>query len=228
MLDSFDITEDVGETGLIRDDVYLKVRADILTCTLMPGSLLQEKDLAERYSVGRSPVRDALLRLQEQGLVKVLPRKGYRVLPISLGDAQDLYDMRILLEKECIKRVIDSASDKQIGTLEVFRTARDRIDLAEWVTYNSEFHRSIAGLAGNARLSRAAEEVIDQFDRLTFLSVSEAPQYISSEKLVKEHCEIIDAIKLRNKSLAVRLIGAHVIKSKKRLFAILENPPIVD
>ena len=60
------------------------------------------------------------------------------------------------------------------------------------------------------------------------MSVSEAPQYISSEKLVKEHCEIIDAIKLRNKSLAVRLIGAHVIKSKKRLFAILENPPIVD
>ena len=105
MFDSFDIAEDVGETGLIRDDVYLKVRADILTCTLMPGSLLQEKDLAERYSVGRSPVRDALLRLQEQGLVKILPRKGYRVLPISLGDAQDLYDMRILLEKECIKRL---------------------------------------------------------------------------------------------------------------------------
>ena len=128
----------------------------------------------------------------------------------------------------CIKRVIDTASDKQIGTLEVFRTARDRIDLAEWVTYNSEFHRSIAGLAGNARLSRAAEEVIDQFDRLTFMSVSEAPQYISSEKLVREHCEIIDAVRLRNKSLAVRLIGAHVIKSKKRLFSILENPPIVD
>ena len=111
MLDSFDITEDVGETGLIRDDVYLKVRADILTCTLMPGSLLQEKELAERYSVGRSPVRDALLRLQEQGLVKILPRKGYRVLPISLGDAQDLYDMRILLEK-----------------LTVFKSIRDRYD----------------------------------------------------------------------------------------------------
>ncbi|MDP6925550.1 MAG: GntR family transcriptional regulator, partial [Rhodospirillales bacterium] len=72
-------------SGLIRDSVYSRIRADILTCGLAPGSRVFENDLAERYGVSKSPVRDALLRLQEHGLVEVLPRKGYLIRPISLA-----------------------------------------------------------------------------------------------------------------------------------------------
>ena len=71
-------------------------------------------------------------------------------------------------------------------------------------------------------------KVIDQFDRLTFVGVSTAPSGASSQKLVKEHCDIIDAIQARDKTSAARLINAHVMKSQKRLFTVLENPPIVD
>ena len=95
--------------GLIRDNVYDKIRADILTCVFAPGVQLQENDLAERYAVSKSPVRDALLRLQEQGLIEVLPRKGYRVRPISVSDARELYEVRIMLEKACAKRAIETA-----------------------------------------------------------------------------------------------------------------------
>ena len=215
-------------SGLIRDGVYDQIRADILACVLTPGVIIQEKDLAARYQVSKSPVRDALLRLQEQGLIDVLPRKGYRVRPISLADARDLYETRILLEKSCIKRAIEFASDDHFASLDQFRSAAENGGLVKWVTYNRDFHRAVAAASGNARLAKMAQEVIDQFDRLTFVGVSEAPSGASADKLVKEHCDIIDAIQARDKTLAARLITSHVNKSQKRLFAVLENRPIVD
>ena len=228
MLDNSDLTEATNGSGLMRDGVYGRIRSDILTCVLTPGALLQEKDLAARYSMSKSPVRDALLRLQEQGLVEVMPRKGYRILPISLADARDLYDTRILLEKACIKRAVENATDEDLATLNRFRSAGENKGLSEWVNYNHDFHQAIAQLSGNARLTKMAKDIIDQFDRLTFTAVFTRPSEASSEKLVGEHCDIIDAIQTRNKTKAARLITAHVMKSRKRLFAVLENPPIVE
>ena len=96
-------------SGLMRDGVYEQIRADILSCALVPGSAVYENELAQRYSVSKSPVRDALLRLQEHGLVEVLPRKGYRIRPISIADAHDLYEMRVLLEKASVRRACDDS-----------------------------------------------------------------------------------------------------------------------
>ncbi|MDP6258602.1 MAG: GntR family transcriptional regulator [Rhodospirillales bacterium] len=214
-------------SGLIRDEVYEKIRADILTCVLAPGSRVFENDLAQRYNVSKSPVRDALLRLQEQGLIDVLPRKGYLIRPISISDAHDLYEMRLLLEKSCTRRACDEASDEDLASLDKFRAAENG-DLAHWVTYNRDFHRRIAELSGNARMAKMTQEVIDQFDRLTFVGVSAAPTEAAAEKFVAEHCEIIDALQVRDRSTVTSLINKHITKSQKQLFAVLENPPIVE
>jgi DNA-binding GntR family transcriptional regulator len=235
MLDNSDISGVTPEngagcngSGLIRDGVYDQIRADILTCALAPGAIIQEKDLAANYAVSKSPVRDALLRLQEQGLIEVLPRRGYRVQPISLSDAKELYETRVLLEKSCVKRAIETASEATLSALDQFRTTNATNQLAEWVAYNRDFHRAIADASGNARLAKMTQDVIDQFDRLTFVGVSEAPSGASADKLMKEHRDIIDAIQAREKSKAARLIGAHVSKSQRRLFNVLESRPIVD
>ena len=218
-------------SGLIRDGVYEKIRADILACILAPGARVFENDLAQRYNVSKSPVRDALLRLQEQGLIEVLPRKGYLIRPISIGDAHDLYEMRLLLEKSCIRRACDEASDEGLASLDEFRKVEEG-DLAHWVQYNRDFHRRIAELSGNARMAKMANEVIDQFDRLTFVGVANAPSAnpsaAASEKFVAEHCEIIDALQARDRSKVTSLINKHISISQKRLFAVLENPPIVE
>ncbi len=228
MLDILEVREEITRGGLIRDDVYNRIRSDILACRLVPGCVLQEKNLAARYGVSKSPVRDSLLRLQEQGLIAVIPRKGYKVQPISLADAKDLYETRILLEKTCIRRAIDCSPDEGLENLDRFRTVEKYQDLTEWVAYNREFHRTLAELSGNARLTKIAHEVIDQFDRLTFMGVSTAPSGASSQKLLREHCNIINAIQARDKVAASRLIDAHVTKSQRRVFSVLENPPIVE
>jgi DNA-binding GntR family transcriptional regulator len=215
-----------SKSGLIRDGVYEQIRADILACILAPGSRVFENDLAQRYKVSKSPVRDALLRLQEQGLIDVLPRKGYLIRPISIEDAHDLYEMRLLLEKSSIRRACEHASDEGLASLDQFRAVENG-DLAHWVLYNRNFHRHIAQLSGNARMAKMADEVIDQFDRLTFVGVASAPSVAASENFLAEHCEIIDALQARDRSKVTSLITKHISKSQKRLFAVLESPPIV-
>ena len=118
---------------LIRDGVYRKIRADILACDLTPGSRIHENILAERYAVSKSPVRDALLKLEEQGLIDVLPRKGYRVTPISAIDARELYEMRHLLERACVRRAIEDASDETLRKLDQFRTDQDAGSLSDFI-----------------------------------------------------------------------------------------------
>lgn len=218
----------IANGGLIRDGVYDNIRADILACELAPGARIHENDLAARYDVSKSPVRDALLRLQVEGLIEVLPRKGYRVHPISIHDVGELYEMRLMLEKACVRRAIDEASSAALAVLDGFRTTNHAGDLAAWVRYNRQFHRAVADAGGNDRLAKAAAEVIDQFDRLTFVGVATVATDGASDRLVAEHGALIDAIQARDKGRANRLITDHIKQSRKRVFAVLNNPAIVD
>ncbi len=138
------------------------------------GSQLQEKQLCERYGVSKSPIRDAMLKLEELSLVEIMPRKGYRVRPISLADARELYDLRLMLERECISKAIEVASDATLAALDRFRDVDGTMPLAEWIDYNREFHGAVADASGNARLARMTRQVLDQFDRLTHMSVSQS------------------------------------------------------
>ena len=220
-------TESQNSPVLIRDGVYEHIRTDILTCVLLPGARIFENDLAKRYDVSKSPVRDALLRLQEQGLIEVLPRKGYLIRPISIGDAHNLYEMRLLLEKSSLRRACDQATDEDLASLDQFRSAENG-ELVHWVMYNRKFHRRITELSGNSRMAKITAEVIDQFDRLTFVGVSSAPSETTSEKSVAEHVEIIDALQARDRSKVTNLITKHIKKSQKRLFAVLGHQLIVE
>src|SRR3954464_2808630 len=106
---------------LLRDNVYENLRSDILTCHFAPGDDMCEQDLAERYALSRQPVREALLRLEREHLVTVTPRQGYRVNPISLGDARDLLRFRFALEPACVMEGNESASDETLKSLNGFR-----------------------------------------------------------------------------------------------------------
>ena len=108
--------------------------------TLRPGTQLQEKDLAEKYGVSKSPIRDALLRLQEQHLIEVLPRKGYRVTPIKMNEIGEMYEMRSILECSCVRRLIDEA-----------RTGVDALVVIDYYGFNGQLARDAHALAAAAR-----------------------------------------------------------------------------
>src|ERR1700757_3792026 len=105
---------------LLRDRVYQAIRNAILTCELQPGQELREQILAERYRVSRSPIRDSLLRLEQEKLVTVLPRQGYRVNPLSMSDGEDIFGLRLLIEPACAAAAAH-ADEKALGALLHFR-----------------------------------------------------------------------------------------------------------
>jgi GntR family transcriptional regulator, rspAB operon transcriptional repressor len=206
----------VADGRLLREKVYDQLRAEMISCALPPGTEIRENELALRFGVSKSPVRDALMRLEREGLVITLPRQGYRVAPVSLADVQDMFHLRDALEQACMERIVRRASDEQLATLDAFR----HYQAADWqggfVAYNREFHRTLARIAGNARMRDQLIDLIDQMERAVQLSVSSLKKG-DPQSLVDEHVELINALQARQAARAQRLASRHVGEAGKRV-----------
>jgi DNA-binding GntR family transcriptional regulator len=190
---------------------------------LPPGTEIREAELAARFEVSKSPVRDALMRLEREGLVITMPRQGYRVASISLADVQDMFHLREALERACMERIVRHATDEQLRTLERFR----RFESDDWgeagfIAYNRSFHRTLAELAANVRMRDHLTDLIDQMERVVLMSVSNVKKG-NKQSLVDEHCQIIDALQARQTKRAERLAERHIAAAGKRVSAALSH-----
>jgi len=186
-----------GGTRLLHVDVFHSLRRDILSCRLAPGAELREAELAERFEVSKSPVRDALSRLVHEGLVVVMPRQGYRVAAISVKDVRDMFEYRAVLEGACARIAAENATDDDLRALDRFRAFEAKKYEAGFIGYNRDFHHAVIRLCGNARLARAAESQIDQMDRVITVSVG-AMRSRDPARVVSQHVDIIDALQRRD------------------------------
>jgi GntR family transcriptional regulator, rspAB operon transcriptional repressor len=195
---------------LLRDTVYRAIRSAILTCELLPGQELREQVLAEKYRVSRSPVRDSLLRLEQENLVTVLPRQGYRVNAISLRDVQELFGMRLIISPACAAQAA-RAGDRAVHSLDRFRgVVGDQLTHMAFLEYNRAFHAAVALLAGNSRLAAVENGLVDELDRLVLLGLQvNSDQWVP--RSVIEHEKIIDAIQAHDSDTAFQLVHAHVL-----------------
>src|SRR6478672_9954033 len=123
-MNSVELPVPAAANRLLRETVYEQIRADILSLRLAPGAEMREAELAARFEVSKSPVRDALMRLERENLVITLPRQGYRVAPVSLSDVQDISHLRTALGRACRERIPPRASAEQRASLEPFRQSR--------------------------------------------------------------------------------------------------------
>jgi DNA-binding GntR family transcriptional regulator len=208
---------------LLRDNVYDALRADILSCRLLPGEEIREQVLAQRYEVSRQPVRDALLRLERERLVTVHPRQGYQVNPISVSDARDIFQFRLVLEPACVAEAAENASEETLSALDAFRVFDGN---TEFIQYNRAFHCAIAQASGNSRMSAAACDLIEQADRLVRVSLS-AIKGRDPAQLVAEHVDIIDAIQRRDARKAKRIIRDHVARAERRVLSALARSAVI-
>jgi DNA-binding GntR family transcriptional regulator len=205
---------------LLRDSVYRGIRHAILTCELQPGQELREQILAEKYRVSRSPIRDSLLRLEQEKLVTVLPRQGYRVNAISIRDVKDLCGLRLLIAPACAAGAA-RADDAAVRGLDRFRNAvaDDAQDLA-FMDYNRAFHSAVAELADNARIADVETKLVEEFDRLVLVSL-QAHQRSWMPLAVAEHGAIIDAIQAHDSDMAYRLVYEHILSAQEHIMAAM-------
>ena len=208
---------------LLRDNIYQSIRNAILTCEYQPGQELREQILAERYRVSRSPIRDSLLRLEQENLVTVVPRQGYQVRPISLPDVQNLFDLQLLVEPACAAAAAraDGSASLILDRFRDFLTANEV--QPSFLDHNKSFHRAVADLAGNPRLAAVAVDLSEQFERLVRLSL----QVLNDEQVREastKHVAIIDAIQAHDAEGAARLSYEHVAVAHARVAAALKLP----
>jgi len=212
---------------LMRHRIFDELREDIMTCDLSPGEEVRESELALKYGVSKSPIRDALQKLEFEGLVEIAPRQGHRVLPISIKDAEDILELREILEVAAVHRIATEASDDDLDALNAFRTA-NLTSLREFARYNRDFHHRISHLANNQRLSGTMRRLMDNYERLCIVSLSaRRAEGEAMAAALHDHIAIIDALQARDGRKAGRLSGAHIRKSHTQIMRGLENRPIV-
>ena len=201
----------------LRDVVFENIRNAILDSTLKPGERLMEIQLAEQLGVSRTPVREAIRKLELEGLVIMVPRKGAYVASISKKEVLDIMELRIGLEGIAARLAAERISKHEIEDLEHISTALgksiEKNDLESMMKYDEEFHNYIFEITGNYKLKSIFatiwEPVYNKF-RLSYMS-----DYSSAVNIVDEHKKILTALKKGNKDLAESLAKEHIEKSEQ-------------
>ncbi|MEZ7812240.1 MAG: GntR family transcriptional regulator [Paracoccaceae bacterium] len=202
---------------LMRHLVFDGLRDDIMSCHFSPGRELRENELAQKYGISKSPIRDALQKLEFEGLVEIVPRQGHRVVSISVKDAQDILEMREILEMAAIKRIAAEASQTALNKLDHFRFA-EMTSLRAFARYNRDFHHHLVDLAGNNRLSGSMQRIMDNYERLCIVSLSSPrSESVAMAAALQDHINIIDALQAREGSKAARLSVKHVRRSRRQI-----------
>ncbi len=213
--------------SLVRNEVFNRIRGEILGCTLQPGSELRENDLAKRYGVSKSPIRDAMQKLEMEGLIEIEPRRGHRVKPVSVADAEDLLELRAILEIGAVRKIIATNDAEAISGLDLYRQA-DHSSVGAFAKYNRGFHFHLARLSGNRRLAEETRRVMEFYDRLCVVSLSTMRTPEGFAEPLADHNAIIDAIQDRNAARAARLVTKHVRRSRGHIMRGLGSRPIVE
>lgn len=221
---SVDSDSGVSGSGLLRDAVYARLREEILECQIPPGEEVREQELALRFDVSKQPVREALLRLEQERLITVLPRQGYRVNPVSLTDARDIFRFREVMEPACAMDAARHASDEALSALDVFRTFDP--GKSDFIGYNRAFHVAVAMCSPHRRMREEVVDLVAQADRLVLVSVGNM-QGRDPDRLIAEHSAIIDALQARNGRLVARQLRDHIADAEKRVVAALSRHAII-
>ena len=202
-----------------------KLREMIFAGELPAGSNHLEAELAERLDMSRTPVREALLMLEGQGLLELQPRKGVRILPISPGDMADIYDVLTELEGlSAEKAALAGYSATELAALEAAIDDMDAAilagDLDAWSDADDQFHKELVRLGGNGRVKAIVEMMSDQVRRARAVTLALRPLPTKSNN---DHRQVFQAIKDGNAERASETHRAHRRHAKQLIVDVLEK-----
>lgn len=191
--------------------VYAHVKKAVLERHYEGGVLLTEGELAEAVGVSRTPVREALLRLEVEGLIKLYPKKGALVLPVSAQEIGDVVETRLLVETHAARKVSPAPSglvERLEELLAQQKAQAETGELAQVAVTDRCFHAAIVKSAGNEILGRLYDQLRDRQLRMGVAMMHAQPERIA--KNIAEHTEILEAIRAGDTEAAVDAVHRHV------------------
>lgn len=202
---------------------YNTIKRRIIELKLAPGAAFTEGELAAALKFSKTPVREALVRLRQEGLVEAIARSGYRVAPVTIKHARDLFQLRALLEVEAAGMAATrSAELEQLSALEKLVAVRyeptDRTSIKRYMRNNTKFHVMVAELGGNEILARMLHQVLEQLERLFHIG---ATLDAGSDEIFHEHEELLAAVKAGDREAARRIAADQAASSQLRVLNAL-------
>ncbi|HOD04714.1 MAG TPA: GntR family transcriptional regulator [Anaerolineaceae bacterium] len=202
--------------------VYEAIKKDIISCALGPGQQIAQQQLAERYGVGITPVREALQKLTREGLVLTIPRFGYLVTTITISDVAEIFELRAILESAAARLAAARASDEQVeqlaGLAGYTYVYKDRDSYSDFLTHNRAFHIALAKASGNKRLIEAISHLMDELTRMFHLGLDLKD---SAAEMRQEHQELVEVLRQRNPEEAEKIVLAQINRSRQRIYEAL-------
>jgi DNA-binding GntR family transcriptional regulator len=202
---------------------YRELRRRILDNEMPPNAHYLEQELADALGMSRTPVREALIRLSDERLVEIRPRRGARILPVSVDDMREIYEMMTELEALAVRKLAERGlSRRELTLLEQalaeMDAALERDDLRAWARSDEIFHALLVDLTGNSRLSQVVATFRDQAHRARMQTLKVRPKPVNSNR---DHGAVVEAIRQRDPETAAARHRQHRERAGAMLLSLL-------
>ncbi len=191
----------------LREKILENIRDAILKGTLKAGERVSEPDLAERYGISRTPIREAFRQLESEGYLTVVPRKGAVVTALSERDVAEFYEIKSMLEGYAAQLAADKLTERELDRLTTINNRLASLaaegDVKTFFRVHNEFHELFIRASGNIKLLEFIQQMLKKFNRLRIASLSLPGRM---EISVQEHEKIIEAFRARDGALANNLV----------------------
>jgi len=205
----------------LREVIFNTLREAIIVGELKPGERLMEVQLAEKMGVSRTPVREAIRKLELEGLVNMIPRKGAHVADLSVKDIMDALEVRASLDGLATALAAERITDEELKELKrvqlQFVQYVEKGNLQGLVKKDVEFHDIIYNSSRNEKLIQITNNLREQVQRFRVIYLKD---YDSTREIIKEHTEIFDALEKRDRELAQKVAQKHI---KNQEIAIIRS-----
>ncbi|HPT86322.1 MAG TPA: GntR family transcriptional regulator [Bacillota bacterium] len=208
----------------LRELVFESLREAIISGQLRPGERMMEIQLAEEMGVSRTPVREAIRKLELEGLVEMIPRKGAYVAGLSLRDIADVFEIRRALEGLAAELAADRITDEELERLErylvIISEQIEAGNLEEVVQTDTDFHTLLYQASRNNRLSQIINNLREQIQRFRTTSLSYPGRMKAA---LEEHRKIVEAISSRDEEQARRIAQEHIENAENSLMSVIQQ-----
>lgn len=226
------MSSDISSTGKIKvkdgDLAYLRLRQMIVNLKLEPGSSVDEIYLSKLLDLGRTPIREALIRLSQDDLVSIVPRKGTVIAPINFTELKEVEELRWLLETQAVRWAAQRISDLELNELEHLLArahAGDFKDKEDWdVEVDRNFHQLIAKAAENRHLETTLNRLYNLSIRLFYASRAQMADV--SEELY-DYQEIVTALRQHKPEAAAKGMEKHLVDSRNRIAEMFSSKVLI-
>jgi DNA-binding GntR family transcriptional regulator len=205
----------------LKEIAYLRFRQALITLRYKPGEYLNTAQVMEDLELGRTPINQAIHRLEGEGLIQIIPRKGVMVSPLSIDDALRLIDVRLANELLCIQLVCKKITKKELEYLktiheQVIQATNDQ-DASKMMTLDCQFHEALSEISDNKWLADFLSVIHAQAQRFWAFTLSNENHM---QEVVEEHHEIISALENKDLEKATEAVTSHILSFKHSLLKL--------